>query len=188
MKTRSLPLVLCGAVLLTSVASHAKDKPLEVSKDNFVSLSWSRSGGFAGISERYTIQNHEVIRNTQERRFGGQTGSSASFAPSSLPQVVPLSENQWNELLAQLKKAQVPAIAGTYKQEQLADGFNETLQLTLSDSENRDQTFTVSNYGDRAPASYSRFTAYLTPLLERKFRPSSQAASAPQNKPAPPAK
>ena len=175
---RILPLIVSCALLLITSAAHAKDKPLEVSKDNFVSLKWMRSGGFAGISESYTIQNHEINQKVEQPYSGGRTGSSASFPPPSLPRVVPFSENQWKELLAQLKKAGVPAMTGTYKQERLADGFNETLELTLSDSHNRDKTSTVSNYGNRAPASYYRFTAYLTSLLTRKLGSPFQPTSA----------
>ena len=65
----------------------------------------------------------------------------------------------------------MPAIAGDYKQEGLADGFSETLRLTLSDSADLDQTFTLDTYGGNAPASYYKFSAYLSDLLARKFGP-----------------
>lgn len=166
---RVLPLVLAGAVLLAPIAAHAKDKPLEVSKDNFVSLQWSRSGGFAGISENYTVQNYEIIKPFNS---GGGVGGGVGFSPSySPPQVAPLSENQRKELLEQLKKAQIPVIAGNYQQEGLSDGFNETLTLTLSDKDNFDQSFTINNYGNKAPASYFVFTRYFGALLARKFGP-----------------
>lgn len=80
-----------------------------------------------------------------------------------------MSEDQWKELLDQLKKANVPAIKGNYRQEALSDGFNETLDVTLSDGDNRDQRFTVSNYGNKAPAAFYVFENYLNTLLQRKF-------------------
>lgn len=173
MKSHFLPSLFCSTVLLTAHGAHAKPKPLEVSKDNFVSLQWSRSGGFAGISERYTIQNHELLKQDGRGTFGGISGRAE---PEPLPQVAPLSENQWKELLAQLKAAKLPAIAGTYTQPHLADGFNESLVLTLSDGANLDRTFSVSNTGDRAPATYYKFTAYLSALLHRKFNPTPASA------------
>lgn len=168
--------ILASAVLLTTSAAHAKPKSLEVSQDNFVSLQWSRSGGFAGINERYTIQNHEIIKPSTQ--FGGGYGG-VGLPPSSYspPEVAPLSENQWKELLKQLKQVQLPAVAGNYKQEALSDGFNETLTLTLSDKDNLDQSFTISNYGDKAPTSYLAFTRYLEALLQRKMNPASSPIS-----------
>ncbi len=166
MKSHFLSLVLCGAALLTTTAAHSQPKPLEVSNDNFVSLRWTRSGGFAGVFESYTIQNHEIIKHNGAARLGEASEKARS---QFLPRAVPLSENQWKELLAQLKTADVPAIAGTYKQPFLSDGFSESLGLTLSDGDNLDQTFSVSNYGAKAPSAYYKFSAFLTELLSRKF-------------------
>lgn len=174
---------LCGALLLTSVGVRAKDKPLEVSKDNFVSLHWTRTGGFAGVYESYAVQNHEIVKQSDgsfpplRGGFGGGGGGNLGPEHYSPPQVAPLSENQWKELLEQLKKAQVPAIGGNYKQEGLSDGFNETLTLTLSGSDNLDQSFTINNYGNKAPASYSAFTRYFGALLANKFSSASATSS-----------
>jgi hypothetical protein len=181
MKSHFLPSLFCSAVLLTAHGAHAKPKPLEVSKDNFVSLQWSRSGGFAGISESYTIQNHELLKRDGRGAYGGGFGQAE---PESLPQVAPLSENQWKQLLAQLKAVKIPAIAGTYTQPHLADGFNESLVLTLSNGANRDQKFSVSNTGDKAPATYYKFTAYLSALLHHKFNPTPVSASPSASTPA----
>lgn len=131
-----------------------------------MSLQWAVSGGFAGVNESYTIQNHEIIKPDNRGHAGGGVGISEYRSP---PQVVPMSENQWKELLDQLKKANVPATKGNYRQEALADGFNETLDVTLSDGDNRDQKFTVSNYGNKAPATFYVLKTYLNTLLQRKL-------------------
>lgn len=158
MRFHFLPLFLCGAMLLSTVA-HAQDKPPEVSNDNFVSLGWARWRGRATVSDVYTLQNHTIIWNSG--KFARDT--------TPAPQTRTLSNAEWKELLAQLKTLCVPAIAGDYTPKNLSDASGDALTLTLSDSSNLDQKFTIVNGGGHAPPAYHKFTAYLLDLCARRF-------------------
>jgi len=194
---RFVAFALCAALPLFSIAACAKEKPLQVSKENFVSLNWSRSqtlhgGDFGGKPvlysqiETYTFENQSIQHNASGGFGGGGGGVGGGvggvFPPYPQPSfsvVVPMSQNQWGDLLARLKKLDLPSIAGDY--ELKFSRRNETLVLTMSDENNVDQTFVISTAGNRAPASYAKFSAYLATLIARKFPtpPQPKAATSP---------
>jgi len=159
---------LCAFLLAISDASYAKPKPLKATSENFVSLQLLRTGGIAGIREDYSIQNHTLSKLPRPRfESGGGSGPAYMFYNGEA-QVAPLSQNQWRELMKRLGKADLPTVVGDYKDPRLADGIGETVTLTLSDSQNSDCRFVVSNYGDKAPAPLREFLGYLHTLVRSK--------------------
>jgi hypothetical protein len=61
------------------------------------------------------------------------------------------------------------SLAGTYTQEQLRDGFNQTVTLTTTNY-GKTKTYVVNNYGDRAPEGFYKITEFLSQLRDSKFR------------------
>jgi hypothetical protein len=176
-----LAALIC-ALQLFAVA--AEKKVPAVTRDNFVSLDYQRSGGFTSLKTQIEVQGNEVILE-EFPRFGGVGLESGIANGSGLglfsgqPITTPrprarLSNNQLDALIRVVNKNKLPALAGKYRQEDLADGLNETLSLTISDENNKDQTFVVENYGNKAPAGFFAVVFYLRQLRMDKFRGTSE--------------
>jgi len=154
--------VLCASLLPICDAAHAKPRSLKATSENFVSLRLLRKGGVIGIREDTLIRNHKVFRGPTHPLNGGNDGTGHR---RETRRVVPLSPNQWKELMSRLRKADIPAVAGSYEDPGLMDGISETLTLTLRDGQNHNRQFIVSDYGDKAPAPLREFMGCLDTLL-----------------------
>jgi hypothetical protein len=163
---RFASLLVCGALLLTCATAHAKPEPLEVSKDNFLSLQFKSNGGWLHPHfKTYTVRNHKISRKIVDLIHARGTKKQ--------PEERTLSPDEWTQLLGQLKKLNAPAIAGRYMDKGVLDAPSQSLDLTLFDASRHQQTFSLSSYGYKAPAAFYAFQGYLGTLVKRKFGPSS---------------
>jgi|GEM_PF-4918062 len=77
-----------------------------------------------------------------------------------------LEAGEVEELLRVLNAGDLPKLNGQrYRDPNLHDGFNETLTVTQRDG----KQYKVENYGDQAPAEYSRISAYIQQLKQKHF-------------------
>lgn len=158
---RLAPLLLCS-VLLCAVAAHAQPRPPEVSARNFVALEFRSSNFLRPFSDSFVL------------RVRGRTLSRTPLfvrrgASGAKPVQQGLSPVESKELLAELRNANVPRIAGRYFDKSVLDAPSRSLSLTLFDASRRKRTYTVSSYGYKAPASFGRLAAFLRALGVRKF-------------------
>ena len=175
--------VLCLALLCIFVvgsAQAAPDKP-KLTRDNFVSLEWrvpSRADENRTLD--YLIDKNSIsLLPTQVA--GGFGGFGGGFPPYSPPDVRPLSTNQFEALVRALQLADVLAIASENAE---IHRPREILILTLSDTNNADQTFAVSFSDDKKPDAYRKLSDYLAELVRGK----GWAADAPATPATPPQK
>lgn len=140
--------------------------PIAVTRDNFVSLSWRRTGGFAGVSLGADVRGNVISKPNQRRREGGENGGAPT--PRG-PETRGLSNKQLDQLVERMSAANLPALVGNYRQGELTDGFNDTVILTLSDEEGEDREFVINNYGDTAPKGFLDFIGYFQGFVDRKF-------------------
>ncbi|RYX83345.1 hypothetical protein EON83_15090 [bacterium] len=138
--------------------------PIPVTRDNFVSLSWRQTGGFAGITNTTLVEGNVISRGTPRPRAVGATGEAQSSSRV-------LSNKQLNQLVDKVREANLPTLVGNYRQQGLMDGFNEVLVLTLSDDEGADQEYIIQNYGNKAPKAYYEFTGFFREFVNKKFAP-----------------
>lgn len=159
MKIKFLIISIITAVCAFSFSANAANNDVpEVSLLNFVSLRYDRVGGFAGLSSSMSVYSGMLWINPDTRP--NQTASK----PSSYP----LSFNQQITLFRSINAAGILQLAGNYRQKNLADGWNETLTLTISDEQNHDQQFVIKNYGNTAPANFYNFINYLNDVRDQK--------------------
>ncbi len=144
----------------------AKKAP-RVTRDNFVSLSWQQSGGFAGLMTSLNLESNVLSYSAGRQSSGGGSGNAPNTAP--LPQTRGVSNRQLDSLIAKLNQYRIPALVGNYRQPNLADGFNESLVLTISDNNDHDQQFAIQNYGNAAPRAYFDFMTSFRALAGTKF-------------------
>ena len=177
------PIGLLGLMLYTAVAAPAvyaaqneaaptqetAQAPLAVTRDNFVSLSWRRTGGFAGVMLSAEVTGNVISRPMPRARNGAEGGGVAPAPNARSSETRGLSNKQLDQLVAEMGASNLPALAGNYHQEGMSDGFNDTLILTLSDENGEDQQFTIQNYGDKAPKSVLDFIAYFQAFVDKKF-------------------
>ena len=172
-----LGLMLCGG--LNAPASWAvQDEaaptkaeaaaPLAVTRDNFVSISWRRTGGFAGVSLGAEIRGNVISKPNQRSREGGENGGAPR--PRG-PETRGLSNKQLDQMIERMSAANLPALAGNYRQDELTDGFNDTVVLTLSDENGEDREFVINNYGENAPKGFLDFIGYFQGVVDKKFAP-----------------
>lgn len=154
-----LPLLLAGCRPSTPLAGGEPALPGEASTrprdayDELSSLTFHLTGGFAGMDETLNINDGRITFV----RVRPATDRQAVFTPAEM-----------RELAAVLRRADFIKLVGTYDQPQLRDGFNETLTIQLGAGD-KAKSYTVENYGDRAPAAYYDVTKYLRELIARKF-------------------
>jgi len=127
----------------------------KVTLANFVSLRMEQSGGFAGIQTLLSITPDGI-------NYGNTRRSTEPGAEE--PPTMPISVADINALIQLLNEVDFPSLVGIYQQKNLADGFNEVVTLRLQKPDGSEQSFTVSNYGDQAPAGYYKVTAFLQKL------------------------
>lgn len=149
-----------------------------VTRDNFISLSLQKSGGFAGINTTLEVQGNVLSDFPSGRSAGTRTGGAAQRSESV--RTYGLSNNQVKQLIDKINEFKLTALVGNYKQKGLMDGFNETLTITISDSNNNNQQFVINNYGNAAPKSYFEFLTFFNALVQMKMTgaPRSMAALA----------
>ena len=173
-----LGLMLCTAVAAPAVyaaqneaapTQEVAQAPIVVMRDNFVSLSWRRTGGFAGVMLSAEVTGNVISRPMPRARNGAEGGGVPPAPNSRVFEMRGLSNKQLDQLVRELSDSNLPALAGNYHQEGMADGFNDTLVLTLSDENGNDQQFIIQNYGDKAPKSVSDFIAYFQEFVNKKF-------------------
>jgi hypothetical protein len=167
-----------GALLCTlqiSAFADAKKAP-EVTRDNFVSLRYESVGGIAALRTETSVLGSTLWLEAFPHLggIGLMSGAPINVPPPSSP----LSNNQVKALITQINKLKLPALAGDYRQPNLADGLNETLTLTISDDENRDRSFVIQNYGKTAPQGFYKMTEYLRQLRLDKFHGVSEGPAA----------
>lgn len=164
--TTSAPVCCACACPCCADASTRKPKPKpapqvpRVMEDNFVSLTFEVSGGYAGVSSQLTLNRAQMFY--RPRRSAPAT--SASWA-----------EAERASLFKVLNTARFPALAGTYRQKGLYDGFNQDTTLMLRDGKTT-RTFIVKSYGNRAPKPYYDVVQWLNQWKSQKFAASGQTA------------
>jgi hypothetical protein len=131
------------------------------SRESLQTVKFDSLGGFAGIqssieikfpasSEEGKVAIHWI--NTVDKR--------------GVAQHAELEATEVDELLSLLNAGDLPKLNGKrYRQPNLYDGFNETLTVTLRDG----KQYKIENYGDQAPAEYSRISVYIQQLQQKHF-------------------
>lgn len=157
----------CTAICALPNSAIAQTNRPEVSLLNFVSLQYERTGGYAGIRSGMSVHSGMLWVNPDTRPNQRQENQS-----------YPMSFNQQVDLFDNINAAGITDLVGDYRQRNLADGFDETLTLTISDAQNRDQRYVIKNYGDTAPRNFYRFIDYLNELRNHK---TGQTGAATQN-------
>ena len=150
----------CVALCIFAVGrAQAAPKKLQVTRDNFVSLSWSVP---SRADENRTLDylvDRDSIALLPPRISGGFGGG---FPPYNPPDVRPLSANQFEALVRALRLADVPALA---RQNAAALKPQETLTLVLSDENNADQTFALAFSAENRPAAYAKLRDFLAEFV-----------------------
>lgn len=90
-----------------------------------------------------------------------------------------MSENQWRVFQKALDDAHLAVADATYEQKGVVEGNRDTLFITVSDNDGADRTFTITNFGNTAPANYTLFVAFLQDLFVYKFQPKPATSPAP---------
>lgn len=134
--------------------------PAWTTSGNFRSLVLQTSGGFAGLRSTLAIKPRPMtssiagwVVNWLQTIAGRETIKSGG-----------INFKEEAEIIRLINEANFAKLNGQrFQQPGLADGFNETLTLTLSSG----QTFTVSNYGDQAPPEFLALTQYLGDLQQK---------------------
>jgi hypothetical protein len=169
MRAKAFMVGVLGALLALQLSAFAEaKKALTVTRANFLSVIWERSGGFAGIHSLIGVRTPPATSKSRSYELhhsqtvgGRETGEDATLKPQ-----------QEAELLRLLDAAHFPSLNGkSYRQPGLADGFAETLVLTLKGG----RKYIVSNYGNSAPAEYYRITEYLRCLAQHEKKPVQKA-------------
>ena len=157
-------IALCLVWLGVFIAVRAQSAPaerLKVTRDNFVSLTWSvRSNADSTRTVDYFLDKNAIslLPVPIAGGFGG------GFPPYTPPVVKPLSTNQFESLLRALQLADVPALAGATQPQ----NARETLVLTLSDANDADQSFAIASAGENSPAAYRQLSDYLVGFVRGK--------------------
>lgn len=154
--------VVCVALLLYSPlladCPAAPPKPVvsAVSPANFRSITWLRTGGYAGF-------------HLQTRVVPGRLQFLIDPENKKAPQSKPLSRAELRSLLKVLSAANFPKIAGKYYSPGMMDGFADVVTLVLQEPGKKPVTFVVDSYGDKAPKAFGQFLASLYALRKKKI-------------------
>ena len=140
----------------TPVSSTRTKSKEPISRANFVSLKWQRSGGYAGIHTQVLIHN-----GTIQLHQGAPDDKKSARSKA-------LSKTEFQSILKSLNDAHFTKIVGKYIQPGLCDGFNDVIALTLQTPGEKPQLFVVDNYGDKAPKAFYKVRESLRALKNRK--------------------
>ncbi len=130
-------------------------------RENVQGVKFDSFGGFAGIQSTIEInflasQEAGAVVINWANTVNKQAGTRQAT----------LDAAEVDELLRVLNAGDLPKLNGQrYRQPNLYDGFNETLTVTQRDG----KKYKVENYGDQAPAGYSRISAYVQQLKQKHF-------------------
>lgn len=142
------------ATPLSSTRTQVKDA---ITRANFVSLKWQRSGGYAGIHTQVLIHNGTIQRHQ---------GAPDDKKPA---QSKALNKAEFQAILKMLNDARFTKIVGKYYQPGLCDGFSDVVSLVLQTPGAKPQLFVVDNYGDKAPKAFYKVVGSLYTLQNKKF-------------------
>jgi hypothetical protein len=167
MKRLSLVMALLGAFLVLQIPMCAAPQTPIVTRDNFVSLRYESSGGYANLKSGIALQGNLLLLE----EFPGSGGTGLASGKERVPfrPTTWLSNNQLDEIIRSINQARLPAMAGKYHQANLADGVSETLVLVISDDRNEDQSFVIENYGNTAPPEFYRLAEGMRQMRLAKF-------------------
>lgn len=129
----------------------------QVNRANFSGLEMRTSGGIANLTSSLSIFNT------------GRAVLVTGGRGEPVRKYFTLTSDEYEELFRALNEAKFPELEGRYEQRNLADGINESLTLRLTQQSSGERTYTVENYGDRAPAGYYKVVEHLRLLAERKL-------------------
>lgn len=138
----------------TSTRTQSKDP---ISRANFVSLKWQRSGGYAGIQTQVFIHN-----GTMQLHQGAPDNKKPAQSKA-------LNKPEFQSILKTLNDARFTKIVGKYYQPGLMDGFGDVITLVLQTPGEKPQLFVVDNYGDKAPQAFYKVRESLRALKNKKF-------------------
>lgn len=160
MKTKP---TFCAALLLSlpllpGCPAPSTPKPAKpaVSLANFRSVTWLRTGGYAGF-------------HLQTRVVPGQLQFLIDPENKKAPQSKSLSKAELQSLIKVLNAANFPKIAGQYSSSGMMDGFKDVVTLVLQEPGKKPVTFVVDSYGDKAPKAFGQFLDSLYDLRKKKI-------------------
>jgi hypothetical protein len=160
MKTKA---IFCAALLLSlpllpgcSASSTPKPAKDAVTLANFRSITWLRTGGYAGL-------------HLQTRVVPGQLQFLIDPENKKAPQRKALSKAEMQSLLTEINAADFPKIAGKYSSPGMMDGFGDVVTLVLQEPGKKPVTFVVDSYGDKAPKAFDQFLDSLYDLRKKKI-------------------
>lgn len=137
--------------------SSTRNQETPVSRANFVSLKWQRSGGYAGLQTQVLIHSGAI----QLHR-----GAPDNKKPT---QVKALTTTEFQAILKALNDAHFTKIVGKYNTSGMADGFADVVTLVLRTPGEKPVSFVVDSYGDAAPKAFHGVTENLRALQNKKF-------------------
>ena len=143
-----------AATPLSSARTQSKDP---ISRANFVSLKWQRSGGYAGIHLQVLVHNGTIQLHQ---------GAPDDKKPA---QSKALNKTEFQSVLKTLNDARFTKIVGKYYQPGLMDGFGDVITLVLQTPGEKLQRFVVDSYGDKAPQAFYKVRESLRALKNKKF-------------------
>ena len=127
-----------------------------------LSVTLETSGGIAGI---HSLINVEVIQ-----MYSPDSVTKINWINTIDGRIVArdaeLEPYNFNDIIRLLNDAKIFTLSNKkYVQENLRDGFNEVLTITLNDG----RQIVVENQSDKAPAAYYKITEFLRRLQQKKF-------------------
>ena len=137
--------------------SSTRNKETPVSRANFVSLKWQRSGGYAGLQTQVLVHNGTMSLHR---------GAPDNKKPA---QIKTLNTTEFKAILKLLNDAKFTKIVGKYNNPNMMDGFSDVVTLRLQKPGDKPQVFVVDSYGDAAPKAFHDVTEGLRALQNKKF-------------------
>lgn len=161
--TQITPNIEIGPSPVISPPSNADISPKSTRRDvlldrNFVSLQFDVTGGYAGAKMQTVIRRNSVSF-VNERSYPKQAMRTVAFTTVERKQLLKL-----------LNDTRFTKLVGNYRQNNMMDGFNQTVTLRTKQYGKTD-IYVVQNYGDLAPKAFYKVTAYLNDLQNQKFPP-----------------
>ena len=163
--------LVCAALMTTA---RADTKTPRVTRDNFVSLEFFSRAQAQQPAYSLRLDNGGLRVKTEPIFVSGGYGGSGFGIPHQAPfndwsAPAPLSNAQFQAALKTIDGAQLPKNVGVTRGKSPFREFVETLTLTLSDSNNRDQKFALQSFGDGAPRALGQVKEFFRKLQIEKF-------------------